>query len=361
MVCSFILAPQKNQYLFFFLAFRNLSSHSTSSQLLLQAVRSYIHFSQIRSWQEVGGKDHTPFPLQLEYRVCSGSMDGNTGKGFSPYSAHHHTFPPLHLSPHTSLLVAVATLPRLPQIPQQLLALPTAHSKNHDTTPTCSRDATPTSQRDKSPNHHSSNNGVSRYQASETSLTSAPVPLGVDRLTRACPKEGFPFSPPLPSPLSPKLLMGLADNALSLDTHGMPELEKEVGKISLVDSNSNSRSTGDLDFDPTKTTNSDPMRTTRQVYFDPKRMTKPVNSDVRTTAGQLDSDLLPTPSDNTREGGGGAVPPASCSPAPFSRMHMGRERGRERGGAKRRSCAIVCKVSRSLLLQALFEICCMCF
>ncbi len=314
----------------FILFSRAHSSSSTvlsSPQILLQAVRSYIHFSQIRSWQEVGGKGHTPFPLRLVYRVCNGSGNCN-GRSFS-YSAHHHTFPPLPLSPHASLLVAVAALPRLPQIPQQLIATPTY---SRDATPTCYKDATPTSQYEKSSIHHSWSNSGSRYQSSNAKLTSAPVALGVGRLAKDHPKEGFPFSPPLPSPLSPKLLMGLADRAPLLDGHvGLPDLERSMGKVSLVDSDPMAvRGGGDgqLDSDPAT------VRTAKQVNSDPVR-----------TPGQLNSDLPPTqskPSDNTRDGGGGAVPPASCSPAPFSRMHM----GRERGGAKRRSCAITCKVSK---------------
>lgn len=319
--------------------------HASSPQLLLQAVRSFIHFSQIRSWQEVGGKDHTPFRLQLVYRVSSEPMDM---KGFSPYSAHCHTFPSLHLSSHASLLVAVATLPRLPQVPPQLLAKPIT-----------SNDATPPSHQVKPSNHLTTSNSATLHR----SETSAPVPLGVGRLAKPGPKEGYPFSPPLPSPLSPKLLMGLADHTPSQD---LPELEQAVRRLNLVNSdpesgqvnssqpNSDPRSqVGSVKWRIGGELDSDPRRTTRQVYFDPTRATKQPNSGpiVRTTTSELDSDLLPTPSENTRGDGGGAVPPASCSPAPFSRMHM----GRERGGAKRRSCAIVCKVSGYLKANTVFH------
>lgn len=122
------------------------------------------------------------------------------------------------------------------------------------------------------------------------------MPFCVGRLAKESPKEGFPFSPPLPSPLSPKLLMGLADRSTfdpsseSADK-SLSSLEKALQKVHLDSA------------DPT-----------------------PIPVKVKSSNGR---------------GGGGAVPPAACSPAPFSRMHM----NRGRGGAKRRSCAMSCKVS----------------
>lgn len=260
-----------------------LSAPPSSPQLLLQAVRSYLHFSQVRSWQEVvGGRDHTPFPFQLLYRVCA---PGDSHNDFTPFPAHRHTFPSVPLTPNAFLVVTVATLPRLPHIPEQLSppSLTCDHSSNSTTDNS-------NSITDKNSSHCQSSNEQARRKAKY--LTSAPVPLGIGRLAKESPKEGFPFSPPLPSPLSPKLLMGLADRPTF-----SPSDSSDKGVSSLE-------------------------RTMRTV--------------------DLKSGPTPTPRDgkSSSNGGGGAVPPSACSPAPFSRMHT----NRERDCVKRRSCAISCKV-----------------
>jgi len=142
-------------------------------------------------------------------------------------------------------------------------------------------------------------NGLSVSRAE--GLSSAPMPSGVNRLVKDSPKEGFPFSPPLPSPLSPKLLMGLADSDAALETldDAVNSLEQSLQSMRL---------------------NSDPTP-------------------------------IPAKVEPSNAGGGGAVPPAACSPAPFSRMEI----NRGRRGAKRRSCAITCKVSAGDQVLVLWE------
>lgn len=246
----------------------------SSPMLLLQAVRSYLHFSQIRSWQEVGATDHTHTPFRLLYRVCSSS-----DVGFSPHCPLSHTFPALPLNQHSALLVSLSYLPRLPCFPATLLT----------------------------PGNVACKNTKSKINSTQRSIQTTSEDTSLD-IIRHSPSsvEAFPFSPPMPSPLSPKLLTGLAADRhafaaplLATDQH-VAMLGNKIKELTL-------------DPDP--------------VVVDPDPM---ANSDpvvIRERAG----------------GGGGAVPPAACSPAPFSRMHT----GRGRGGAKRRSCAIACQV-RSL-------------
>lgn len=205
--------------------------------------------------------DHTYSPFRLLYRVCS-SCDG----GFSPHSPHIHTFPALPLNQHSSLVVSLAYLPRLPQFPAAV-SCKIATSKIMSSQRSIQRSI-----------------GQSTNEDSHTPL----------EVIKHSPNsvEAFPFSPPLPSPLSPKLLTGLADRQnlasplLAADQHVVAALERNFKELTM---------------------DSDPVV-------------------VRTSE---------------RAAGGGVLPPAVCSPAPFSRMHT----GRERGGAKRRSCAISCKVS----------------
>ena len=315
----------------------------SSPQLLLQAVHSHLHFSQVRSWQEVGRKDHTPLPFTLLCRLCT---PVESSDDFTPFPANYHTFPCVSLSPHAYLVVTVATLPRLPGLPDQLSppcsrmvnrTTDNSHSttdnsirttdtsngakgKSNSTTDN-SNSATDNlirttdnsnSTTDKSHRTTDISNGKSNSTTDNSNSTtdnsvlnganhqaaSVPMPLSVGRLSKDSTKDGFPFSPPQPSPLSPKLLMGLADRTtvdpsdrgVAYGDRGVALLERTLQRVSLKTS-------------PTP---------------------------------------VPVPADSaSSNGGGGAVPPAACSPAPFSRMHA----SREKDGVKRRSCAIACKVS----------------
>lgn len=242
--------------------------------------------------------DHTPFSLQLVYRVCRG--EGDNEEEFSPHTPHYHTFPPLPLSAHSFLLVSVTTLPRLLQIPEELTSHPTRdislqpkpHLHNNQKSK-----GQGSNELKRSKDQGSNEIKVSRGQGSSEIRglnCAAPMPFGVERLAKASPKEGFPFSPPLPSPLSPKLLTGLDMSP----------------------------------FDPT------PNPTDRSVNSLEKALQH----------FNLDSAPVPVKVEHSggRGGGGCVVPPSASSPAPFSRMHT--SEGVRRGGAKRRSCAIACKV-----------------
>jgi hypothetical protein len=244
-------------------------------------VRSYLHFSQIRSWQEVGVTDHTHSPFRLLYRVCSSSRN----RSFSPHTPLTHSFPALSLNQHSALLVSLTYLPRLPCFPAQVI---------HDNV-TCKI------ARSKIKSIQRSTQKSKGQSASEDSQHS---PKSV---------EAFPFSPPLPSPLSPKLLTGLADRP----TFATPLLATDQ----LVAATTLASKMEGLAMNSDHVVNSDPfLDCDLMVDSDPDPV---VNSDPM-----------------VERRGGGVVPPAACSPAPFSRMHT----GRERGGAKRRSCAISCKV-----------------
>ena len=263
----------------------------------------------------MGGKSHTPFPFQLLYRVCA--LTDASNDNFNPFSPECHTFPPLPLSPHTFLLVSVATLPRLPRLPEQLApSTDTSTSRFHESVNKRSR-GQGANERSKGQSAAERSRGQGSNGATEQ-LISAPLPLGVGRLARESPKEGFPFSPPLPSPLSPKLLMGLADTPTPDPSR--PLLSNSGG--------------GDDDDDD---------------------LGGVVSVERALQAVTLTSDPTPVPAEersNGVGGGGGAVPPAACSPAPFSRMRS----GGDRGGVKRRSCAISCRVSGA----DSFDVSCLC-
>ena len=217
--------------------------------------------------------DHTHTPFRLLYRVCSRS-----DAGFSPHCPLSHTFPALPLNPHSALLVSLSYLPRLPCFPATLLTTDKMACRS-------------TTSKIKS-TQGSIQKSIGQSTNEDTSVD----------VVRHSPSsvEAFPFSPPLPSPLSPKLLTGLATDRpvfaaplLATDQH-VAMLGKKIRELTL---------------DPDPVMDSDPVV---------------IRASQRDGGG----------------GGGGAVPPAACSPAPFSRMHT----GRERGGAKRRSCAITCQV-----------------
>ncbi|XP_038058086.1 protein FAM214A-like [Patiria miniata] len=81
------------------------------SHLLFQAVRSFLHFSQISAWlSSTQGR----LPKNIVYRVCAPGESFPTSFSSTPEV---HTFPILNLSKSSSLRVTVASLPRTQTIP----------------------------------------------------------------------------------------------------------------------------------------------------------------------------------------------------------------------------------------------------
>ncbi|XP_022088473.1 protein FAM214A-like isoform X3 [Acanthaster planci] len=81
------------------------------SHLLFQAVRSFLHFSQISAWlSSTQGR----LPKNIVYRVCAPGESFPTSFSSTPEV---HTFPILNLSKSSSLRVTVASLPRSQSIP----------------------------------------------------------------------------------------------------------------------------------------------------------------------------------------------------------------------------------------------------
>ena len=275
-----------------------LSSAPSSPQLLLQAIHSHLHFSQIRSWQEVGGttchSSLTPLPFQLVYRVCA--LKDSSG-GFSPYVPHYHSFPPLPLSSHSVLLVSTTSLPRLSCIPQQLLPQVSTENLVHT----------------REPSWGQSSKGQSTERKSlpkDLMLSSAQMAC----LARDSMREGFPFSPPLPSPLSPKLLVGLADKLTFDHLH----ISEDIGD---------------------KTVSS--LEKELEAFHLDSEVTSPFKAAADSGTGVVNwsngqAGLVPPPV-NSSGRQTGVVPPTASSPVPSSYM----------GGMKRRSCAITCRVSHS--------------
>ncbi|XP_033624306.1 uncharacterized protein LOC117287857 isoform X1 [Asterias rubens] len=81
------------------------------SQLLFQAVRSFLHFSQISAWLS---SSQGRLPRNIVYRVCAPGESFSTSFTSPPEV---HTFPLLNLSKSSSLRVTVASLPRPMDIP----------------------------------------------------------------------------------------------------------------------------------------------------------------------------------------------------------------------------------------------------
>ncbi|KAK0055789.1 protein FAM214A [Biomphalaria pfeifferi] len=95
---------------------RRRQDEGMSSNLLLQAVRSYLHFSQISSWlYSTGGK----LPGYLVYRVYAPGEEANLQFSEPPDK---HTFP-VCSAKHTEVTVSVLSLKRQPSVPILLCAL----------------------------------------------------------------------------------------------------------------------------------------------------------------------------------------------------------------------------------------------
>ncbi|XP_061170440.1 atos homolog protein A-like [Saccostrea echinata] len=86
---------------------------SVTGRFLLQALRSYLHFSQLSSWL-ISHRGH--LPLQIIYRLYS---PGETGIHVFTSDSETHSFPIADLGTEI-LKVSVISLPRLPEIPMLL-------------------------------------------------------------------------------------------------------------------------------------------------------------------------------------------------------------------------------------------------
>ncbi|XP_072173759.1 atos homolog protein A-like [Diadema setosum] len=79
--------------------------------MLMQAVRSFLHFSQLSAWLS---KTCGASPANIVYRVCA---HGESFADNTKAQPELHTFPFLNISKSSSIQVTVASLPRQPCIP----------------------------------------------------------------------------------------------------------------------------------------------------------------------------------------------------------------------------------------------------
>ncbi|CAH1251304.1 FAM214A [Branchiostoma lanceolatum] len=96
------------------------SSGRDTTRTLLQAVRSYIHFSQLSAWLS---QTHGHAPKNVLYRVCA------PGEGYNAQFLEQpeiHQFPVPNLPPSRGLKVTVAYLPR-----KQCIPTPTCSLEHH--------------------------------------------------------------------------------------------------------------------------------------------------------------------------------------------------------------------------------------
>ena len=138
------------------------------------------------------------------------------GEQFTLYQLERHTFPPFAISQHSTLQVSVTYLPRLKQIPPLLLGDPTEAERTMTELGGDSSLAKlrkqPQKTRDKDVKLSPPKTQVPDDLIQRTSELCITKPSSHLREMGHSPsRDGFPFSPPQPSPMSPKLLSGLAD------------------------------------------------------------------------------------------------------------------------------------------------------
>ncbi|XP_041459833.1 protein FAM214A-like isoform X1 [Lytechinus variegatus] len=98
--------------------------------VLMQAVRSFLHFSQLGAWlSSTQGRA----PANIVYRVCA---HGESFAENTKVQPELHTFPFLNISKTSSLQVSVASLPRQQSIPQPACFLPIHNKRNFRKTKT---------------------------------------------------------------------------------------------------------------------------------------------------------------------------------------------------------------------------------
>ena len=235
----------------------------------------YMHVLVLSTWWGVRVWLCSLFPTT--HRVCAPGED--TSDQFSPHTPKLHTFPPSPLSPLSSLQVSVHHLPRLKHIPLQLAPCGNVIEKFHDPSLSrlterlrdlsvlksaehlhqnpslysksaeCLKDVVMCSSGEKlkntalsksaerfrdlstcsqsrliTPPHlirHSSHPHSPSSRSPHTPHSPYTVTAHSPHLSthqKTTPQETFPFSPPQPSPMSPKLLAGLGE---PLDYHSL--------------------------------------------------------------------------------------------------------------------------------------------
>lgn len=312
----------------------------TSPQLLLQAVQSHLHFSQIRSWQEVGVSDHTHTPFRLLYRVSSFESGVELSAMFAG-SPVHHTFPVILLGgPKTSLQVSMLSLPRLSSIPQQLLC----RSANVSQCQSLLVGGTLVK--------------VVRTTSVKVQTPSVKVqtPSAKVQTPSASLQDCFPFSPPMPSPLSPKLLAGLADRltpesslsslSATATSQTLGLMESSAGEYRQLMASSNGEYRQLMAF-----STGEYMVSSTGEYGDVPALQDSQYREMSSSAGSSDHSGVMTAVQNMMNGlrleeGTSKTkatfepaPRAPGSPAPFSTAYD------SSNVVKRRSCALTCKVS----------------
>ena len=270
------------------------------------------------------------------HRVCAPGEDGE--QFTSPPDT--HTFPPAHLSSCHTLHVSVKTLPRQTSPPRPFLPAPgsecTTSQHTEKTMDLCSGThsacADSASLAGKSPLHkHSvddlssqlsrmstneSRGNPSRMSTNESRENPSPRQTTCRRIESGRKAtDSFPFSPPDPSPMSPKLLSGLGD-VFPYRTHARTTGAQSNGTEHVERSCFDKSCLGD-------------NTATDHV---PKEQVTNEETPVLTSANS-----------------GNVIPPAASSPMPYFRL---RSRSNDRPGNvmnKRRSCAISVKVSKGLI------------
>lgn len=253
------------------------------------------------------------------HRVCA---PGEDGKQFTSLPD-IHTFPPAHLSTSHTLHVSVQTLPRQTSPPRLFLpahssaAIPSQYTD--EKREQCSRThydcADSASMLGKSPRHKHSvddlSNQLSRMSVNDNAFPNPTMCRPIE--SKGKNTDSFPFSPPEPSPMSPKLLAGLAD-ILPFRTHRITDAHRSTGCAHVEQFCFDKSCVGD------DTTEADPK----------KHVTDEVTPVLTST--------------NSRN----VLPPSASSPMPYFRV---RSHSNDHPGSmmnKRRSCAISVKVSKGL-------------
>ncbi len=350
-----------------------------AATLLIQAVQSHLHFSQIRSWQEMGMHSHAHPLFQLVYRVRS-SVDVTTI--FDDAACKSHAFPLTPLNGNQYLQVVVWSLPRLNSIPQQLHSQSTIssvpqqlHSQSKISyVPQQLHSQSKTSSVPQQLHSQSKISSVPQQPHSQSIISSVPqqlhsqseissIPLYTQQLrshstissvppqlqcrmsqmrsglkpSNESMQETFPFSPPTPSPLSPKLLAGLTDklhtNVSVTDVVSMPSATTS-GIAACMDRACGDIKCGDAMLGNNRETLYQDMCTVTQ----PEKVATSLGSVSNITEGLSSLQLGREFNRSSEKTPFESAPRAPGSPAPFSTAYNGSK------SEKRRSCALTCKV-----------------
>ena len=304
-------------------------------------------------------------PLELSHvllnRVCA---PGDDEEQFTLHQPDGHCFPLAVVCEHWTLKVTVRCLPRLQHIPPILIggrkyATPPQQQQQCGRTESVgmqetsvSKEATVTTRRIFSSIAHSPMDDLSRRtealhitssQAGLSShLSSSNSSNGTSSAKLTSPDQlpTFPFSPPQPSPLSPKLLSGLAD---VLPYSGFQITVKQEESTRQV------KSTVETDCPHSQSFCFD----TGCVSHHPVRRSPPSEDVPRSKVNQERESIFPQRSASCSYplSPSGVCPPSASSPLPFAR---------KAANEKRRSLAINIKVVSLLRLFAFHLQCFVC-